>query len=68
MHNIASGFAFQHYKPEQAGVSDNTAANDLGTKQISLIFRSSHTGSTTVAANHAALSAPFILRNKKVSN
>ena len=68
MHDVASGFPFQRYKLKQTGVSDNTAANDLRTKPISLTLRSSHTGSTTVASNHGALSAPFILRNQKVSN
>ncbi len=68
VHNVSSGFTFQRYKLEQAGVSNNTAASDLETKQISLTFRSSRTGATTVAANHTAVSASYILRNKKVSN
>jgi len=66
--NVAVDFAFQRYKLEQTGVADNTAGNDLETKQISLTLRSSRTGVTTVAANHAAVSASYILRNKKVSN
>ncbi len=66
--NVAPDFAFQRFKLEQAGVSDNTAASDLETKQLQLTFRASRTGSTTVAANQAALSARYILRNKRVSN
>ena len=68
VHNVASDFTFQRYKLEQTGVSDNTAANDLETKQIRLTMRSSRTGATTVAANHSAISASYILRNKKVSD
>ena len=68
VHNVSTDFAFQRYKLEQAGVTDNTAANDLETKQIRLTLRASRTGATTVAANHAAVSSSFILRNKKVSN
>ena len=68
VHNVSADFAFQRFKLEQSGVADNTAANDLETKQIRLTLRSSRTGATTVAANHAAVSASFILRNKKVGN
>ena len=68
VHNVSPDFIFQRYKLEQPGVADNTAANDLETKQIRLTFRASRTGATTVAANHAAISASYILRNKKVSN
>ena len=68
VHNVAADFIFQRYKLEQTGVSDNTAANDLETKQIRLTLRSSRNGVTTVAANHSAVSAAYILRNKKVSN
>lgn len=68
MRNVAADFAFRRYKLEQAGVSDNTAANDLETKQIQLTLHASRTGVTTVAANHSSVSAAFILRNKKAGN
>lgn len=66
--NVAPDFAFQRFKLEQAGVSDNTASSDLETKQLQLTFRTSRRGATTVAANQSALSARYILRNKRVSN
>jgi hypothetical protein len=66
--NVASDFAFQRFKLEQPGVSDNTATSDLETKQLQLTFRAMRAGSTTVSANQSALSARYILRNKRVSN
>lgn len=66
--NVASDFAFQRFKLEQAGRSDNTALTDLETKQVQVTFRTSRAGATTVAANQSALSARYILRNKRVSN
>jgi Tfp pilus assembly protein PilW len=68
VHRVAADFAFQRFKLEQAGVDDNTAASDLETKQIQIAMRASRTGATTVAANQSALSACYILRNKRVSN
>lgn len=65
---VASDFAFQRFKLEQSGVADNTATTDLETKQIQLNLRATRTGNTAVAANQAALSARYILRNKRVSN
>lgn len=68
VHGVAADFAFQRFKLEQSGTDDNTAINDLETKQIQLTLRASRTGATTVAANQSALSACYILRNKRVSN
>lgn len=59
---------FNRYKLEQPGVVSNTAANDLETKQLQLTLRSMRRGATTVAASQAALSASYILRNKRVTN
>lgn len=66
--NVGSDFAFKRYKLERAGSTDNTATSDLETKQIEVTFRVARTGVTTVAANQSALSARYILRNKRVSN
>jgi type II secretory pathway pseudopilin PulG len=63
-----SELSFQRYKLEQAGVATNVAANDLETKQLQLTLRTSRRGSTTAVASQAALSAGYILRNKRVSN
>jgi Tfp pilus assembly protein PilW len=68
IHNVAADFSFQRFKLEQSGVSDNRAATDLETKQLQVTLRASRTGTTTVAANQAALSARYILRNKPVAN
>ncbi len=67
VHRVAD-FAFQRFKLEQTGVEDNTATTDLETKQIQIALRASRSGATTVAANQSALSARYILRNKRVSN
>jgi Tfp pilus assembly protein PilW len=68
VHQVAADFAFQRFKLEQAGVDDNTASSDLETKQIQIALRASRSGVTTVAANQSAVSASYILRNKRVSN
>jgi type II secretory pathway pseudopilin PulG len=70
VHNVAADFAFHRYKLESSSNpgADNTAANDAETKQVEVTLRASRTGATTVAANQAALSARYILRNKRVAN
>lgn len=68
VHNVAPDFAFARFKLEQPGVLDNTAANDLETKLVEVRLRAARTGATTVAANQAAVSARYILRNKRVTN
>jgi Tfp pilus assembly protein PilW len=65
---VASDFAFQRYKLERNGVTDNAATSNLETKQIQLTLRASRTGATAIVANQNALSARYILRNKRVSN
>ncbi len=65
--NVASDFAFRRYKLENAG-ADNTASTDLETKQLEVSLHAARTGSTVVAANQTALSARYILRNKRVAN
>lgn len=66
--NVAADFAFQRFKLEQAGVTDNSAASDLETKQLQITLRATRPGATTVAASQSSLSARYILRNKRVSN
>jgi len=68
MRGVAADFSFHRYKIEQPGQTDNTATNDLETKQIQLSLRAVRSGATVVAATQTALSARFILRNKRVSN
>lgn len=68
VHQVAPDFAFQRYKLEQSRGEASPASNDLETKQLQVTLRASRTGATTVAANQAALSARYVLRNKRVSN
>ncbi len=68
MRNVASDFAFERFKLEQAAGTTNVARTDLETKQIQVTLRAGRTGTTTVAATQSALSARYILRNKRVSN
>jgi hypothetical protein len=66
VHDVSSDFAFHRYKLEQPGVSDNTAANDLETKQIQINLRTLHVTAGGPASTQAAVSARYILRNKNV--
>jgi prepilin-type N-terminal cleavage/methylation domain-containing protein len=58
-------FAFRRYKIVNG--TDFTASNDLETKQLQIALRTVRTGSTTVNATNAVLSARVVLRNKRVS-
>ncbi|MDO8540547.1 MAG: prepilin-type N-terminal cleavage/methylation domain-containing protein [Opitutaceae bacterium] len=58
-------FAFRRYKVVNG--SDFSAANDLETKQLQITLRTVRTGTTTVNATNAVLSARVVLRNKHVS-
>lgn len=60
-----SEFAFRRYKVVNG--ANYTASNDLETKQIQITLRAVRTGSTTVSATNAVLSARVVLRNKAVS-
>jgi prepilin-type N-terminal cleavage/methylation domain-containing protein len=66
--NVAADFAFERFKLEQPGAVDNFAASDLETKQIQVTLRAARVGATTVATTQSAVSARYILRNKRVSN
>jgi type II secretory pathway pseudopilin PulG len=68
VHHVAAGFAFQRYKLDQSGSNDNPATTDLETKEIQVTLSSSRSGVTAVTATQTALSARYILRNKRVSN
>lgn len=65
--NLAPDFSFKRYKLEQPGVIDNTAGNDLETKQIQLTLRAIRSGSTVAATTNSVVSARYVLRNKRVS-
>lgn len=66
--HVAPGFSFRRFKLEQNGATDQTAVNDLETKLIQLDLQATRTAVTTVAATQTALSARYLLRNKRVSN
>lgn len=65
--DVASDFAFQRYKLEQPGAADNTASNDLETKQLQLNLRTLRLTAGGPASTQAAISARYVLRNKHVS-
>jgi Tfp pilus assembly protein PilW len=67
VNNVASDFAFKRYKLEQPGVADNTASNDLETKQLQLNLRTLRVTTGGPDSTQAAISARYILRNKRVS-
>lgn len=66
--NVSPDFTFERFKLEQSDGTANHATSDLETKQLQVTLRAQRSGSTTVAANQAALSARYILRNKRVAN
>ncbi len=66
--NVAPDFVFQRFKLEQPGVTDNSAASDLETKQIQVVLRAQRTSIATAGVTQQAVSARYILRNKRVSN
>jgi hypothetical protein len=66
--SVASDFAFSRYKLEQSGVTDNAAQNDAETKLLQLSLRAAQTSVATVGAGNAAVSARYMLRNKRVAN
>ncbi len=66
--NVAPDFTFKRYKIEQDGVSDNTATNDLETKQLQLVLRARRTSIAAVGVTQSAVTARYVLRNKRVTN
>lgn len=66
--NVAPDFAFRRFKLEQPGVTDNSATSDLETKQIQVVLRAQRTSVATTGASQQAVSARYVLRNKRVSN
>lgn len=65
---VAPDFAFRRYKLEQSGVSDNAAQNDAETKLLQVSLRSTRTNIATIGAGNSAISARYMLRNKRVAN
>jgi Tfp pilus assembly protein PilW len=66
--SVTSDFAFRRYKLEQPGVADNTAQNDSETKLLQLTLRATRTSVATTGASQSAISARYLLRNKRVAN
>jgi hypothetical protein len=67
VHDVSSDFSFKRYKLEQPGVTDNTALNDLETKQLQLNLRTLRLTTGGPASTQAAISARYVLRNKRVA-
>lgn len=68
VHNVDPAFAFRRFKLAQDGVVDNTALNDAETKQLQVTLRAAHTSVVTPGQGNTAVSACYILRNKRVTN
>jgi len=66
--NVAPDFAFRRFKLEQSGVTDNSATSDLETKQIQVVLRAQRTSVAAAGVSQQAVSARYVLRNKRVSN
>jgi len=67
---LAGDFAFRRYRLGGVGGAEPApAANDLETKQLQLVLRAQdRTDGRGPAATQSALSARFVLRNKRVTN
>jgi len=65
---VTSDFAIRRYKLAQPGVVDSTATNDAETKLLQLSLRAARTNVATVGASQSAISARYMLRNKRVAN
>ncbi|MBI2812971.1 MAG: hypothetical protein HYX71_01645 [Opitutae bacterium] len=65
---LTPDFAFRRYKLEQPGVADNSANNDSETKLLQLTLRAARTNAATTGASNSAVSARYMLRNKRVAN
>jgi hypothetical protein len=68
VHGVTPDFAFRRYKLEQPGVADNSAGNDSETKLLQVTLRAARTHVATTGASHSAISARYLLRNKRVAN
>jgi type II secretory pathway pseudopilin PulG len=68
IHNVEPEFAFKRFKLMQANVEDNTASNDSETKQLQVTLRTGRANGATAAAGNSAVSARYVLRNKRVAN
>jgi Tfp pilus assembly protein PilW len=66
--NVDPSFSFRRFKIAQPGVDDNSAANDRETKQLQLTLRATRTTSSATGASNSAVSARYMLRNKRVTN
>ena len=65
---VGSDFSFQRYKIAQPGVADAAATSDLDTKRVALTLRATRLGANLPQATQSAISASYILRNKRVTN
>lgn len=65
---VTTDFAFRRYKLAQPGVNDSSANNDRETKLLQLTLRAGRSSVATVGASNSAVSARYMLRNKRVAN
>lgn len=65
---VDPSFSFRRFRISQPGVDDNSATNDRETKQLQLSLRAARTSLTAIEASNSAISARYMLRNKRVTN
>lgn len=65
---VGSDFTFRRYKLDQSGSTNNAAQNDSETKLLQVSLRASRGSVATVGATQSAISARYLLRNKRVAN
>jgi hypothetical protein len=65
---VSPDFSFQRFKLTQPGVTENAANNDRETKLLSLTLRAARTSVATAGASNSAVSARYMLRNKRVAH
>lgn len=68
VHNVASNFTFRRFKIVQPDVPQNEATSDLDTKQLQVTWRAERSRTNAPQATQTAVSASYVLRNKRVTN
>lgn len=67
VHDVSTDFSFKRYKLTRLAAADNAATNDLETKQLQVNLRTLRINAGRPVATQTAISASYILRNKRVS-
>jgi Tfp pilus assembly protein PilW len=65
---VTPDFAFSRFKLDRDGTVDNAAVTDLETKQLQVTLRAARTANVAGSVSQTAISARYVLRNKRVTN